>query len=83
MNTITVRNVDDETKTALRARAAANGNSLEEEVRRTLRESVRRDPRPKTGAELYRRIREIVEPVGGIELEIPPCQRARRPPELE
>jgi plasmid stability protein len=83
MGTITVRNIDEETKSALRRRAAANGSSLEEEVRRTLRESVGRDPRPKTGAELYRLIREIVEPVGGIELDIPPRRRGRRPPKLE
>lgn len=79
MATITVRNLDDEVKAALHQRAAANGNSLEEEVRQTLRESVKRDPRPKTGAELLARIRAIVEPAGGIELDIPPRKRSRPP----
>jgi plasmid stability protein len=83
MSTITVRSLDDAVKQALRERAAANGRSLEEEVRRTLSESVAREPRAKTGAELYRRIREIVEPAGGIDLELRPRQRARRPPSLE
>jgi len=83
MSTITVRNIDDSVKQALRQRAATKGHSLEEEVRQTLRQSVEREPRPVTGAELYRRIREIVEPVGGIELDIPPRRPARKPPTLE
>jgi plasmid stability protein len=83
MGTITVRHLDEAVKQALRQRAATGGHSLEEEVRRTLKESVDRHPRPKTGAELYRRIREIVEPVGGIELDIPPRRPTRRPPALE
>jgi plasmid stability protein len=83
MSTITVRNLDEAVKQALRQRAATAGHSLEEEVRRTLKESVDREPRPRTGAELYRRIREIVEPVGGIELDIPPRRPARKLPRYE
>jgi plasmid stability protein len=82
MSTITVRNLDDEVKGALRERAAANGRSLEEEVRQVLRESVRRQPRPRTGAEMLARIRAIVEPVGGIELEPLPRTHLRKPPDL-
>ena len=83
MSTITVRNLDEAVKQALRQRAATAGHSLEEEVRRTLKVSVDREPRPRTGAELYRRIREIVEPVGGIELDIPPRRPSRKLPRLE
>ena len=41
MPTITVRKLDEETKQALRERAAAHGVSMEEEARRILIESVR------------------------------------------
>jgi hypothetical protein len=42
------------------------------------------EPKPRTGAELLQRIRDIVEPVGGIHLDIPPRnRRARRPPDFE
>lgn len=41
MPTITVRKLDEETKQALRERAAAHGESMEEEARRILTESVR------------------------------------------
>ena len=37
------------------------------------------EPKPKTGAELWQRIRDIVEPVGCIKLDIPPRQPLRRP----
>lgn len=82
MGTLTVRNIDDDVKAQLRRRAAANGRSLEAEVRAALSESVGREPRPKTGADLWRRIREIVEPVGGIRLDIPPRRPPRRAPKL-
>ncbi len=43
MATITVRNVDDRLVAALKARAKANGRSLEEEIRRLLaRQAPRR-----------------------------------------
>jgi len=83
MSTITVRNLDETIKLALRQRAAGRGVSLEEEVRRTLRESVERAPRPRTGQDLYQRIRAIVEPVGGITLDLPPRRPSRPPPTLE
>jgi hypothetical protein len=40
MATLTIRNVDDRTHKALRLRAAENGRSVEEEVRRILAEQV-------------------------------------------
>jgi len=41
MATLTIRNVDDATHRGLRVRAAENGRSVEEEVRRILAEQVR------------------------------------------
>ena len=40
MGTLTIRNLDDDVKQALRERAAARGVSMEEEARRTLALSV-------------------------------------------
>lgn len=82
MGTITIRRLDDEVKTALRARAAYHGHSLEEEVRRTLTASVQDRPRPRTGADLLARIRATVEPLGGIELERPARLKLREPPDF-
>ena len=82
MTTLTVRNLDEGVKLALRRRAAEHGHSLEEEVRRTLRDAVRDPSKPKSGAELLQRIRAIVEPIGGIELEIPPRKAARKAPKI-
>jgi plasmid stability protein len=74
MASMTIRNIDDETKRRLRLRAAANGHSLEAEVREILNSaaSVTRQATAKTGLDLFRGIREVVEKYGGVELEIPP-----------
>src|SRR5690348_8266336 len=74
MASITIRNLDDEVKRRLRRQAAENGRSLEAEVREILNRSASADesPRPKTGLDLFRGIRAVVEKYGGVELEIPP-----------
>ena len=41
MTSLTIRNVDDATKQRLRMRAARHGVSMEEEVRRILKEALR------------------------------------------
>jgi len=41
MSSLTIRNLDDATKQRLRIRAAQHGVSMEEEVRRILKEAVR------------------------------------------
>ena len=41
MSSLTIRNVDDATKQRLRMRAASHGVSMEEEVRRILRDALR------------------------------------------
>lgn len=43
MAQFTVRQLDDEVKAALQRRAARNGHSMEEEVRRILRQAVKED----------------------------------------
>ena len=61
MAQLVVRNLDDEVKARLRRRAAANGRSMEEEVRAILRDAVKDEPGHKRGlgteiAELFRGI---------------------------
>ena len=47
MASISIGRLDDDVKTQLRARAAGNGRSLEEEARLILREAVGREAKPK------------------------------------
>lgn len=65
---LTIPGIDDELEAQLRARAMGHGRSLEEEVREMLKAGVARF---ETGDELLAFIRGQVEPLGGIELEIP------------
>jgi antitoxin FitA len=70
-------------KRRLQARADRHGKSVEDEARDILRDALGAldaDPAP---ANLYAAIREIVEPLGGIELEIPPREPVREPPRFE
>ena len=77
MASITIRNLDGGVKTRLRVCAAKHGCSMEEEARIILREAVERGPRPKN---LASAVRARFVPFGGVELDIPPRQPARKPP---
>ena len=78
MASITIRNLDEQTKSQLRIRAAQNDRSMEEEARVILRAALARKPsKPRN---LAAAIRKRFEPVGGIELEIPPREPVREPP---
>lgn len=79
MASITIRRLDDEVKTRLRVRAAANGRSMEEEARIILREAVGLKAEPDNLASF---IRECFEPFGGVEFEIPPRGPMREPPDF-
>ena len=78
MASITIRKLDDSVKAKLRIRAAQHGRSMEEEAREILTKGVKE----KHVAEesLWDAIRRCVEPVGGIELELPKREIVRRPP---
>ena len=80
MATMTIRNLDDELKARLRVRAAQHGKSMEEEARTILRDALKSEPM--SDKELVQRIREMVEPYGGIELELPPREPMREPPDF-
>ena len=79
MASITVRQLDESVKKRLRLRAAKHGTSMEDEARRILRAAVaEQDAKSPNLAEAIRR---RFAPLGGLELELPPRQRMREPPE--
>ena len=80
MASITVRNLDERVKQKLRVRAAANGKSMEQEVRDILRVAVE-DERQPTG-DLASAIRARFAPLGGVDLDIPPRDAMREPPQF-
>jgi len=87
MSTLTIRNVKENTKQALRLRAARKGVSVEQEVRsildRAVDEAVDGNDGPREGASLYEAIRSLVEPYGGFEIELPKRGSSREPPTFE
>jgi antitoxin FitA len=78
MASITIRNLDETVKRKLRLRAAQRNRSMEDEAREILRSVLSEEAMP-TG-NLANRIRRRVEPLGGIELELPPRSPNREPP---
>lgn len=80
MATLTIRNVEDDVKQKLKILAAQNGVSLEEELRSVVRQAARQSRKPPQFDNLYDAIRDLVEPYGGFELEIPSRGFAERDP---
>ena len=80
MASMTIRNMDDDLKKLLRLRAARHGRSMEEEARSILRSALQAEPL--SGKSLVDSIREMVEPYGGIELELPVRGAMREPPDF-
>lgn len=78
MATLTIRNLDDELMAHLRIRAAQHGTSMEEEARNILRDALKSESL--SGKQLVQRVREMVEPYGGIDLELPSREPMRDPP---
>ncbi len=81
MATITVRNLEEGLKRRLRIRAAVHGKSMEEEVRDILRAALEQEPVPEKG--LGSRIRARFAPLGDFELELPPRESIREPPQFD
>ncbi len=80
MATITIRQLDEKTKSRLRVRAAHHGRSMEEEARDILRSAL-------SGAQVSSRnladsIRQRFARVGGVELQLPKREGLRRPPDF-
>ncbi|HZB36670.1 MAG TPA: bifunctional phosphopantothenoylcysteine decarboxylase/phosphopantothenate--cysteine ligase CoaBC [Beijerinckiaceae bacterium] len=69
MGSITIRKIDDGVKERLRIRAARNGRSMEEEVRRILAATGETDTAATKVADA---ITQIADPLGGIDLTLHP-----------
>lgn len=77
---MTIRNIDDQLKQRLRVRAAQHGCSMEDEVRDILRSTLSATaPQP---ASLVAAIRSRIEPLGGLDLDLPAREAIRTPPLL-
>ncbi len=81
MATLTIRNLEPTVKERLRVRAAKNGRSMEEEVRAILRKASAEEVKPQRG--LGTAIHERFAALGGVELDIPPRELGREPPDFE
>jgi len=77
---ITIRNLDDEVKRRLRIRAAANGRSMEEEVRQILRAALGDADPP---FNLAAAIRSRVAAVSGADLDLSAREPMRPPPTFD
>ncbi len=67
MASITIRNLETDTKRKLKIRAAMNGRSMEQEAREILKSALAQTSKKRTNP--AERIREIFGPLGGVELE--------------
>ena len=81
MANLTIRKIDPAVKERLRVRAAQHGRSMEEEARRILGEACAAEPPPPRNA--YEAIRRHFDPLGGVELELPPRGPWREPPTFD
>jgi antitoxin FitA len=81
MASITIRRLEDALKKRLRLRAAHHGRSMEEEAREILKTALATDISPSENLAVA--IRRIFEPLGGVELEIPPREPIREPPKFD
>jgi plasmid stability protein len=81
MGTLTIRRLDQKTKTRLRVRAANHGRSMEAEAREILRSALTASSR--TNGNLAEKIRRRFAPLGGIELSLPKRDSLRKAPGFE
>ena len=80
MASMTIRNLDEGLKQRLLIRAATHGRSMEDEARDILR-TARAASEP-MARNLADAIRTRLLSVGGIELDIPPREPIREPPDF-
>jgi plasmid stability protein len=80
MTTLTIRRLDEKTKSRLRVRAAHHGRSMEEEAREILRLALQASSPAK--GNLAEAIHRRFAAFGGLELELPQRTAMREPPEF-
>lgn len=81
MPTLVIRNVEDGLHARLKQDAAAHGVSMEEEVRRILRERLAVAPASGSG-NWVDAIRALFEPLGGLELPEIEREKLHDPPDF-
>jgi plasmid stability protein len=81
MASITIRDLDESLKRALRMRAASRNRSMEEEARQILRAALLESPVP--AKDLASRIRARFVGLGDVELSVPAREPARTPPSFD
>lgn len=70
MAILTIHELDDDLAQRLRLQAARNGRSMEEEARHILAETLEDKPESHEGG-VATAIAAIVDPIGGIDIELP------------
>ena len=78
---LNIRGLDPGLKERLRIRAAQHGRSMEAEARAILHTALT-TTKPASGAELAAAIRRRFAPLGGVDLDLPPREPAREPPDF-
>jgi antitoxin FitA len=84
-NSLLIRNLAEGVKTELRVRAARNGRSMEEEARLILAAALARPGRPAPDGlpwSLGETARLFFGPENGIDLDLPPREPMREPPDF-
>ncbi len=81
MAAITIRKLDETTKSRLRVRAAQHGRSMEEEAREILRTALGRSS--SANENFAEKVRRLFAPLGGVELELPKREPVGPPPEFD
>lgn len=81
MASMTIRDLDEALKARLRIRAAQHGRSMEEEARDILRTAL--SAQPPRARSLLESIRSRIEPLGGVDLQIPSREPMRELRNLE
>lgn len=82
MASLTIRKLDEALKKRLRVQAARNGRSMEEEARVLLAAGLQRGRKAVPG-NITDAIAGIFDPLGGVELELPPREPMRDPPRFD
>jgi len=80
MATLTIRQLDEKTKTRLRVRAAHHGRSMEKEAREILRSTLTATSTVK--GNLAETIHRLFAEFGGLEFELPRRDTMRQAPEF-
>jgi len=81
MTSITIRSIDESLKRKLRIQSALHSRSMEEEARDILRSALSGED-TENGRSFIDSIRARAFLVGGLDIDLPPREEIRNPPEV-